>query len=430
MKRRYFYLLLKTFFNIGQFETLLISKFLRLLHTLYFYLKQVTIKLSKLITLKRVIISLAVIVLVFGIKSGYSFYKNIPDPKNLDNLSSEIVIYDRNQTLLFSQYGNSNYVPIQPKDLPDFLLKTVSVLDLPWEISNVLFFKEDKSLAASIKRTVISYKISKNYNGQQIINIYFNSLPFSNEAVGIEAASLQLFGKETKDLNNHQLVYLLLLPTIGPLDSRIKQTLDKLILARIITRSEKDNILREDLDFKQNLVYKRAPHAVEYILSTLNKNYPNELLSEGVIVRSTIDIRLQNIIQQLLLEKGIQGAIIVVERNKMEVLAMVGSLNYYSLDKAENSPFGESFIEKYLSASGAKTIELISQIQTSKGITFYEKLYPQMYPQIGSSKDLSVKLSNGFSIGVWVEGDKNQASLIVNDVINKALPKYEIYFRT
>ena len=162
-------------FEIGKFETLLISKFLRLLHTLYFYLKQVTIKLSKLITLKRVIISLVVIALVFGIKSGYSFYKNIPDPKNLDNLSSEIVIYDRNQTLLFSQYGNSNYVPIQPTELPDFLLKTVSVLDLPWEISNVLFFKEDKSLAASIKRTVISYKISKNYNGQQIINIYFNA---------------------------------------------------------------------------------------------------------------------------------------------------------------------------------------------------------------------------------------------------------------
>jgi hypothetical protein len=91
--------------------------------------------------------------------------------------------------------------------------------------------------------------------------------------------------------------------------------------------------------------YKRAPHAVDYVFSELDERSKKRLFKYGGIVKTTLDVSLQNSIQQELLASALKHnnyntfdvAVIVIDKQSGEIASMIGSLNYFSDPKGRKN---------------------------------------------------------------------------------------------
>ena len=59
-------------------------------------------------------------------------------------------------------------------------------------------------IVSKIRENFISIRLEKIYNKQELLNSYLNTVPFGNEAFGINVASRQFFNKKAKDLTVDQ----------------------------------------------------------------------------------------------------------------------------------------------------------------------------------------------------------------------------------
>jgi len=59
-------------------------------------------------------------------------------------------------------------------------------------------------IVSKIRENFISIKLEKIYNKQELLSLYLNTVPFGNEAFGINVASRQFFNKKAKDLTVDQ----------------------------------------------------------------------------------------------------------------------------------------------------------------------------------------------------------------------------------
>ncbi len=59
-------------------------------------------------------------------------------------------------------------------------------------------------IVSKIRENFISIQLEKIYNKQELLNLYLNTVPFGNEAFGINVASRQFFNKKAKELSVDQ----------------------------------------------------------------------------------------------------------------------------------------------------------------------------------------------------------------------------------
>lgn len=69
--------------------------------------------------------------------------------------------------------------------------------------------------------------------------------------------------------------------------------------------------------------YKRAPHAVDYVLSELSTSH-SDILNYGGTVITTIDIKLQNKTQEKMVEQGQTNFSLVIRKDDGSILSLVG----------------------------------------------------------------------------------------------------------
>ncbi len=312
----------------------------------------------------------------------FYFISRMPKVSSINDfaLPSAILIYDRNNILLYSAYHDTFRVPINIDEVPQTLIDaTISAEDkrfykhfgfdplamtralihnarsspiqggstITQQLAKNLYLNGERSLSRKIKEASITSKIEWTLDKKRILELYFNTTPYGGVTVGVEAASQRYFGKKTKDLNAKEAVFLASLP-VGPtdlleknqsgMDARINYVLDRMVEDKKITREQKTKILRQDLHVLPQITYKKAPHAVDYVLAKLEEDYRDEIKSgKGLIVYTSIDLKLQNYIQQKILEQvslyranNITNAAVIVTRPKTgDVLSVVGSVNYY-----------------------------------------------------------------------------------------------------
>lgn len=113
-----------------------------------------------------------------------------------------------------------------------------------------------------------------------------------------------------------------------------------------ITKEERDQAWKEShqLTFnrpKENIVY---PHFVMFVREYLEKKYGEDVGAKGYRVRTTIDPKLQDIAQEIVKRRGDSyaksgvgnAALVSVDPNTGEILAMVGSRDYWD-DEADGN---------------------------------------------------------------------------------------------
>jgi membrane peptidoglycan carboxypeptidase len=331
---------------------------------------------------------IALSILGFGIIAFAYLIQELPSPANLtsqENFPVSTQIFDRNGELLYEIYGNENRIPVAIEELPDYLLQaTVAIEDRKFYrhhgldlrgltraffknlkgdslqggstitqqlVKNALLTKE-KTLQRKAKEAVLAILTEILYSKDEILEMYLNYISYGGTAVGIEAAANKYFDKSAKDLSIAEASFLAGLPqapsTYSPFGSNPERGKDrqKEVLRRMeedgyIGQIDQEAIYGQTLNFAISKTDIKAPHFVFYVKDLLYEKYGEKMVETGGLrVKTTLDLDLQEAAQASLsaevdslanLRVG-NGAALISKPNTGEILAMIGSKNYFDAE--------------------------------------------------------------------------------------------------
>ena len=305
-------------------------------------------------------------------------------------IAETTIIYDRTgNTVLYEIHGEENRKKIAHDDIPDYMrFATIAAEDdafynhfgidpfsiaraikenllrgtlaqggstITQQLARNVFFTRDKTLKRKVREAVMAIKIEQTYTKDEILDAYLNIVPYGSNAYGIEAASEIYFGKPAKDLTLDEAALLAALPkataTFSPYGTHTNRLIarQKMILERIrelgfvsgdvIDRALETDTLAKIQPFHQKIV---APHFVFHVIEELEKKYDHDFVKRGGLkVYTSIDIPMQTIAEDVI-AKGVarnsvrynaeNAALTAVDSRSGEILAMVGSKDYYATD--------------------------------------------------------------------------------------------------
>ncbi len=334
----------------------------------------------------KIITSIAVLALIFFLYTNFVFMAayQLPNPDRLTSPTQPLTteIYDRKGQLLYRLYEDRNRSLIKFEDLPKYLIHaTIAIEDKNFYqhlgvdssaiiraiyhnitqknlqgastitqqlIKNTLLTTE-QTYQRKIKEIFLAFWAERIYSKDQILKMYFNEAPFGGTAWGVEAASQTYFGKTTRDLNLAESAYLAGLPAsptqFSPFTAsfQVAKTRQKEVLSKMVEAGFIDKLqAHEATDKPLNLLPQKnsilAPHFVMYVKDLLSQKFGPRVVSQGGLkITTTLDLNLQQNLEKIvkeevekLTELNVQnGAILVTDPKSGQILAMVGSKDYY-----------------------------------------------------------------------------------------------------
>jgi penicillin-binding protein 1C len=223
-------------------------------------------------------------------------------------------------------------------------------------IKNILIPEEErykKSYARKIREAILALEISRLYSKDQILEWYLNTNYYGNWAIGVEAAAQVYFGKHAQELTLAEcamLAPIVQYPAMNPIDNpdeakkRQKIALGRLVEEGFITQTEADGAFAEPLQIHPSMLKRydiMAPHFAVYVRKQLEDQFgPNLLYRGGLKVYTTVDLDVTRVAEEearaqvsSLQEQGkdvFNAAVVVMRARTGEILAMVGSIDYWN----------------------------------------------------------------------------------------------------
>ncbi len=295
-------------------------------------------------------------------------------------------ILDRNNHLLFSIYEDENRTPIALNQVaPSLLQATVAIEDqnyykhngfdlkaitrafiknqqtgnkvqgastITQQLVKLRLLTREKTFVRKIKEIILAVVVEGNFSKEQILEMYLNEVNYGGAVYGIEQAAVTFFGKNAKNLTLSESAFLAGLPQApskyspyaGNLEAsyaRRDEVLRRMQEDGYISALDVETAIKEKLIFNSSAISIQAPHFVMYVRGLLAEKYGEEEVSTGgLIVRTTLDLALQNQAQQIVTDEVNSltrlnihnGAALVTNPNTGEILAMVGSKNYFDFE--------------------------------------------------------------------------------------------------
>ncbi len=215
-------------------------------------------------------------------------------------------------------------------------------------IKNTLLSSE-KTITRKLKEAILALQTEYFYTKDQILEMYFNQVPYGGTAYGIEEASKHFLGKSAKDLSLAESAFLAGLPvsptTLSPFGTnpylakiRQQQVLERMVALNMITENEKLEAVATPIHLSSNNIPIRAPHFVMYVRDLLVKQYGESTISRGGLnITTTLDLSIQEELQSQINQELSKltklnvsnGAGLVISPQTGEVLAMVGSRDFF-----------------------------------------------------------------------------------------------------
>lgn len=350
---------------------------------------------------------------------SYNLYVGLPDPRDIGRVNYSLTthVFDRNGKKLFDFYKDQNRTPILIKDLPKYVYQSSIAIEdkdfyshigvapisgvaralrdwiikkngvqggstITQQLVKTSLLTPERTLVRKIKEVILALKAERIYSKNQILEMYLNQVPYGGTVYGIEEASMRYFEKHAKDLTLSEAALLAGLPQ-APSDyspftnikvalTRRKQVLMSMLEQGYITRSQYVIASREMPKLSQNRIEINAPHFVFYTKKYIETNLDiDELESNGYRVETSLDLEVQQKVEQILEEElqKIQylnvtnGAVLVTKPATGEVIAMVGSKNFF----ADQS--GEFNVTTGLRQPGSSIKPILYALAMEKGVT-------------------------------------------------------------
>jgi 1A family penicillin-binding protein len=232
---------------------------------------------------------------------------------------------------------------------------------------NLLLSPEERTqvtLERKLRESILAWRIARTYDKDDILTLYLNETYYGNLAYGLEAAANTYFAKSAAELDLAECALLAGLPQSpagynpleNPVAAKERQTVVLGLLAKhgLITEDEADQALMEDLQFASTPFPIDAPHFVMLVRGQLEREFGLEAIyRQGLQVHTTLDLDAQKTAERIVERRLGQlasasgshpprnvsnAAVVVLEPYTGEVLAMVGSPDYFDprIDGAVN----------------------------------------------------------------------------------------------
>lgn len=311
------------------------------------------------------------------------FLQDLPDPKLLSSaqIPQTTKIYDRNNNLLLQIYSSQDRTLIPLAKIPKQLQNaTIAIEDKDFynhpgfdiaaiirsALSNVSgkslqggstitqqlikssLLTPETSITRKVKEIVLAFWAEKLYTKDQILEMYFNQVPYGGTTWGIQAASQLYFHKDPQDLTLAESAFLAGIPRAPTIYSpygttphawkkRQKEVLTRMRTLGYISKNQLKEAEEETLTFypPQNPI--QAPHFAMYIKDLLVQKYGLAMVERGgLTVKTSLDLSLQKQVQEIVtdeVEKNAylnltNGAAVVTNPHNGDILAMVGSKDF------------------------------------------------------------------------------------------------------
>ena len=212
-----------------------------------------------------------------------------------------------------------------------------------------LFLTFDKTWERKIKEAWYAFKLESQYNKNEILEGYLNTINYGNGILGIENASLYYFNKSAKDLNLSESTMLAGIPkspnNYSPLNDKVsakkrqKQILQALVNNDIISENTMNETLKVKLTYygkKENLNLSTIMYyqdAVIRELESLKIVSENSIRQEGLKIYTALDVNAQTVLEESIknnLEKKdeMQVSSIMMDPDNGEIIALAGGKDY------------------------------------------------------------------------------------------------------
>ena len=209
------------------------------------------------------------------------------------------------------------------------------------QLARLMEPRRERSVYAKLRQVVRALQIERQLNKDQILDLYLARAPFGGNLEGVRAASIAYFGKEPKRLSLAESALLVALPQ-SPETRRLDRYPEMARAARdrVLDRMvEAGRVSIEDaLQAKATPVPRLrkpmpilAPHSADQAIATLK---------DADVIALTLDSSLQKVIEALARDRAIglgpniSVAIIAVDNESGDVLARVGSPDYFDERRA------------------------------------------------------------------------------------------------
>ena len=307
------------------------------------------------------IAGIGVLVMALFVGGLFAYFRKDLDqirPGEIDKRVQSTVTeyYDRNDNLLWSDKGDSNYrLAVKSEDISQYLKDaTVSIEDrdffkhgglsvtgtlraavnnfaggstqggstLTQQLVKQVFLADESGnrgiggIPRKIKELILAVEIERMYNKDQILTLYINESPYGGRRNGGESGAQTYFGKSAKDLTIAEAALLAAIPqnptTFDPynvaghegLIARQHHVLKAMKDEKYITQKEYDTAiavpildnLRPQADQFEGI---KAPHFVQSVRAELEKELGKATVGRGGLkVKTTLDIRVQNKLEE------------------------------------------------------------------------------------------------------------------------------------
>lgn len=294
-------------------------------------------------------------------------------------------LFDRNGGLIYEIYTDKKSTPIEVDELPNYVWQsTLSIEDkdfykhygvsftgimralyktvlkkkleggstLTQQLVKNTLLTPERTIKRKIREFALTLVVESIYSKKQILNMYLNQIPYGGTSYGIGAASETYFNKNAKDITLAEAALLAGLPAAPSYYSpfgahpesakgRQETVLRRMVEDGYITKDESEKALSEELKYAtpQKL---EAPHFALWVKQLLAEKYGEAVVEKGGLrVTTTLDLSLQQFAENAVATEVAKlkknnvgnGAALVTRPKTGEILAMVGSKDYFALDE-------------------------------------------------------------------------------------------------
>lgn len=312
----------------------------------------------------------------------------LPNPEDISTIqaSQSTKIYDRaGKTLLYEIYGEKKRTIVASGEIPDFIRQaTVGIEDdafyahpaFDWrgilravavniirgkvvqggstitqQLAKNAFLSPERTITRKVKELVLAMKLEQHYSKDQILDLYLNNVPYGSAYYGVESASRAYFNKSAKEVTLSEAALLAALPRSpnyyspwgnhqNELEERRKFVLKRMRELGYVDEQQYNAAVSDKpriADQPENSI--QAAHFSLYIQDYLREKYGEDALrTDGLKVITTIDWDMQKAAEAAIkkgvarneaLYQGGNGALVAMDPQTGQILALVGSKDYF-----------------------------------------------------------------------------------------------------
>ena len=228
------------------------------------------------------------------------------------------------------------------------------------QLVKLTYLSAERTMSRKVKEAILAAEITRRYDKDTILRIYLNELNYGNLAYGIEAAAETYFGKHASELTLAQAAMIVGLGQApayydpytklweadgqpGAVKRRQAAVLRLMVENGYISNAQADAAWVEELVLQplRQVYDSRHPHFVLYARSQVEEMVGPELSSKGGLkiyttldpdLQATAEESVQKQVAQLAKQNAHNGAVVAVRPQTGEVLAMVGSADFNSIE--------------------------------------------------------------------------------------------------